>query len=183
MSNDASNTANNMANDDTFDWQPLGREFWIDAGRHLGASGKQVRWAAAKFRNCSNTECCRQSGYTASTDEGLRSTGYRLFRANVIQKLLAFASAEAGGTGPDGSVTRDEARRILSALARGSDPSVKIRAVEQLSKFDEVDRQQRNALIRKRLLRKSYGPVQRWALRFSRIVIFLRRADPGECRT
>jgi hypothetical protein len=33
----------------------------------------------------------------------------------------------------------------LSALARGSDPSIRIRAIEQLAKFDEADRQNETA--------------------------------------
>ena len=60
-------------------------------------------------------------------------------RSNIVSQLLAFASSEADG--PDGTVDRKEGRRILSALARGSDPSIRIRAVEQLAKFDAEDRQ------------------------------------------
>jgi hypothetical protein len=135
-----------MTSDD-FDWSPLGREFWLDTGKQLGASERQIKFAASKYRGTSNTRAAEESGYEASTEGGLRSTGYRLFRANVIQKLLAFASAESGGTGPDGSVDRAEARRILSSLARGSDPSVRIRSIEQLAKFDEADRQQRSSEV------------------------------------
>jgi hypothetical protein len=61
----------------------------------------------------------------------------------MVGRLLALASG--AGSGYDGSVDRDEARRILSNLARGSDPSIRVRAIEQLSKFDEADRQQQAA--------------------------------------
>jgi hypothetical protein len=128
---------------DDFDWNPLGEAWWRDTARQLGASDKQTKFAAAKHRGCSNTEAARQAGYEASTESGLRTTGYRLARANIIEKLLAFAAGE--GVGSEGNVDRQEARRILSSLARGSDPSVRIRAVEQLARFDEADRQQRLA--------------------------------------
>ena len=49
----------------------------------------------------------------------------------------------AEGGGPDGTVDAAEARRILSSLARGSDPSIRIRSVEALAKLDEADRQAR----------------------------------------
>jgi hypothetical protein len=129
--------------EDAFDWNPLGEAWWRDAARQLGASDKQTMFAAAKFRGCSNTQAAKEARYTATTDAGLRTTGYRLARANIIERLLAFAAGEGGGA--DGSVTRDEGRRILSSLARGSDPSVRIRAIEQLAKFDEADRHQRPA--------------------------------------
>jgi hypothetical protein len=122
-----------------FDWNPLGEAWWRDTARQLGASDKQTRFAASKFRGTSNTRAAEEAGYTASTENGLRTTGYRLARANIIERLLAFAAGE--GAGSDGSVDRAESRRILSSLARGSDPSVRIRAIEQLGKFDEADRQ------------------------------------------
>ena len=54
---------------------------------------------------------------------------------------MAFAAAEASGEGYDGSVSPAEARRILSSLARGSDPSVRIKAFENISKMDERDKE------------------------------------------
>jgi hypothetical protein len=61
----------------------------------------------------------------------------------MVGRLLALASG--AGSGYDGSVDRDEARRILSNLARGSDPAVRIRSIEALQKIDEADRQQQAA--------------------------------------
>jgi hypothetical protein len=48
---------------------------------------------------------------------------------------LALAAAEAGG-GYDGSLTKPEARHILTAMARGSDPAIRIKSIELLSKMD-----------------------------------------------
>ena len=122
---------------DDFDWGPLGAAWWADAGKQLGAKPRQLKFAAAKHRGCTNTEAARQAGYGNGDSNSIRATGYRLARSNITERLLAFASAE--GQGYDNTVDRAEGRRILSSLARGSDPSVRIRAVEQLTKLDERD--------------------------------------------
>jgi hypothetical protein len=44
----------------------------------------------------------------------------------------------SGGVG-DGAVRTEEARRILSRLARGSDPDVRIKAIESLAKIDREE--------------------------------------------
>ena len=126
---------------DGFDYSPLGQSWWIQTVREFCASDKQTKFAASKHRGCSNTRAAEESGYTATTEAGLRTTGYRLFRSNIVQRLLAMTVAEGGG--PDGTVDAAEARRILSSLARGSDPSIRIRSVEALAKLDEADRQAR----------------------------------------
>jgi hypothetical protein len=66
----------------------------------------------------------------------MRTEGYRLSRTNKINQLLALAAAEAGG-GYDGTLSPTEARQILTSLARGSDPLVRIKAIESLGKLDK----------------------------------------------
>jgi hypothetical protein len=127
-----------------FDWSPLGRDWWIDTARQTGGSERQAMFACCKFRNCSNTESARQAGYSANTEAGLRTAGYRVARENAILRLLALASAEQGG-GPDGTVDAAEVRRIISQLARGSDPAIRIRACEAIAKLDQADRAERVA--------------------------------------
>ena len=131
-----------MTGPDPFDWGPLGETWWHETAGQLGASPLQARFACAKHRGCSNTEAARQAGYKAEGD-GIRSAGYRAMRSNIVERLLAFAASEGGGYG--GEVDRDEARRILSSLARGSDPSIRISAIDKLTKMDEADRQQHAA--------------------------------------
>jgi hypothetical protein len=133
-----------MEQTNEFDWNPLGESWWIDTAKQLGATPRQAKFACAKTRGCSNTESARQAGYGSGTDDqNLRSTGYRLSRSNMVGRLLALASG--AGSGYDGAVDRDEARRILSNLARGSDPAIRIRSIEGLQKLDEADRQQQAA--------------------------------------
>src|SRR5262245_42814136 len=88
---------------DDFDWGQLGPAWWRDVGKQLGASERQLRFAVAKYRGCSNTESARQAGYTSADPAGLRSTGYRLARSNITERLLAFAAAEASDEGFDGA--------------------------------------------------------------------------------
>jgi hypothetical protein len=126
-----------------FDWSPLGEAWWIDTAKQLGANLRQAKFACAKTRGCSNAEAARQAGYGGGNDINARTTGYRLSRSNMVGRLLALASG--ADSGYDGSVDRDEARRILSNLARGSDPAVRIRSIEALQKIDEADRQQQAA--------------------------------------
>jgi hypothetical protein len=47
----------------------------------------------------------------------------------------------ATGQGPDGNVTMTEAKQILSRLARGSDPNVRIKAIESLAKIERDERE------------------------------------------
>ena len=122
---------------DDFNWGQLGPAWWADVGKQLGASDRQLRFAACKHRGCSNTQAAKEAGYTSSDPAGLRSTGYRLARSNITERLLALAVAESNGEGYDGSVDAAESKRILSSLARGSDPSIRIRACEALAKMDE----------------------------------------------
>ena len=126
-----------MQNDKkAFDWKPLGEDWWRAAAKDVRVRDeRQIKFACCKHRGCSNTESARQSGYTTNED-AVRQVAYRVFRSNAVQDLLALAVAEAKG-GHGGTVDSAEARRILSNLARGSDPSIKIRAVEAIAKLDE----------------------------------------------
>jgi hypothetical protein len=47
---------------------------------------------------------------------------------------LALAAAEAGG-GYDGTLSKQEARSILTAMARGSDPNCRLKSIELLNKL------------------------------------------------
>jgi hypothetical protein len=137
-------TINGFEQQGEFDWSPLGRDWWTEAAGQLGATQRQAKFAAAKFRNCTATDAARQAGFANSSPGALKSSGYRLARSNMIVNLLALAAAESGG-GPNGNVDGKEVRQILSQLARRSDPNVKIRACEAIAKLDQADRAERVA--------------------------------------
>jgi hypothetical protein len=139
---------------DIFDWGQLPSDWWLQTAKEIGADERHAKFAAAKHRGCSNTEAARLSGYGTGGAESTRSEGYRVSRSNKVTQLLALAAAEAGG-GYDGSLTRQEAKHILTAMARGSDPQVRIKSIELLGKIDEQSGSATNR-PRKRITRRSF---------------------------
>jgi len=127
---------------DNFDWGQLTKDWWLETARTIGATERHAKFSAAKFRGATNTLAAKEAGYSANaTNPGsVRSEGYRLFRSNKVTQLLSLAAAEAGG-GIDGSVLPQEAKQILSHLARGSDPSVRIKALEALNKMHDREQE------------------------------------------
>jgi hypothetical protein len=124
---------------DDFDWSPLGSGFWDEAQKTAGASALQTRFACARARGITAAGAARAAGYTGDR-QTIRQAGSRAAQSAAVMRLLALAQAEQAG-GDDGTVSPAEARRILSRLARGSDPSVRIRAVELLAKLEREERE------------------------------------------
>lgn len=122
---------------DVFDWGQLPSEWWLETAREIGADIRHAKFAASKHRGASNTQAARESGFGTGGAESTRSEGYRVSRSNKVTQLLALATAEAGG-GYDGTLSRQEARGILTSLARGGDPALKIKAIESLEKMEHV---------------------------------------------
>jgi hypothetical protein len=123
---------------DTFDYGAIPYETWKEFAAICGADDRHIKFAAAKFRNCTNTQAAREAGYGAKGGASTRSEGYRLARSNKINQLLALAAAEAG-SGYDGTLTKQESRSILTAMARGSDPQVRIKSIELLNKLEQQE--------------------------------------------
>jgi hypothetical protein len=132
-----------MEQDEAFDWGELSREWWLETAATCGASERHAMFAAAKHRGAANAAAARAAGFGAGNDASARSEGYRLARSNRIMSLLALAVAKAGG-GCGGLLTPEESRRILTGLARGSDPALKIKAIESLNKLDKDERAERS---------------------------------------
>jgi hypothetical protein len=122
-----------------FDWSPLGSGFWEEAKKTTGASDLQTRFACCRHRLMTAVGAAKAAGYTGDADS-IRQAGSRAAKSTAVMNLLALAQAKQAG-GDDGTVSPAEARRILSRLARGSDPSVRIRAVELLAKLEREDRE------------------------------------------
>jgi len=129
---------------DAFDYGSLPYETWKEFAATVGADERHLKFAAAKFRGCTNTEAARQSGFGVGSETSTRSEGYRVARSNKVNQLLALAAAEAGG-GYDGTLSKQEARSILTAMARGSDPQVRIKSIELLNKLEREEAEINNA--------------------------------------
>jgi hypothetical protein len=139
-----------MSDETDFDWSPLGAEWWAEAQATCGAKDLQTRFACLRHRGMTASGAARSAGYAGDVDS-IRQAGSRAAKSTAVLNLLAMAAAETGD-GDDGVVSRDEARRILSRLARGSDPNVRIKALESLNKI-EVDAERARAS-------KSYGSAE-----------------------
>src|SRR5665811_1638679 len=106
---------------------------WPEAAQTVGASEKQVAFCQAVLSGSSNTAAARQAGY-AGDDVQLRSAAYAVSRSGKVQALLSLA--RAGGAGVmDDILSDDEARRILSRMARQGDPQAKVRAITALERM------------------------------------------------
>src|SRR5262249_2406039 len=124
---------------ESFDWSPLGEGFWTEAAATVGATPLQAKFAACRHRGMTAAGSARASGYSGDK-VSIRQAGHRASKSTAVMNLLALAKAESG-EGPDGVVTGAEAKRILSRLARGSDPNVRIKALESLARMDRDERE------------------------------------------
>jgi hypothetical protein len=131
-----------MSEKNSFDWSPLGDEWWIEAAATCGGTNLQARFACLRHRGMTAAGAAREAGYTGDGDS-IRQAGGRAAKSTAVVNMMAMAAAEVAGD--DGVVGRDEAKRILSRLARGSDPNVRIKALESLNKI-EVDAERARAL-------------------------------------
>lgn len=120
-------------------WGTRGQAFWDGIARQaaLRKNSLALRFVAAKEQGASNAEAARRAGAGGSPN----TAGYRLSKSNEVQRLYAVLQVETGSE--IGNVDAKRARSILSRLAEGSDPSIRIRAIEALQKMDERDVLQR----------------------------------------
>jgi hypothetical protein len=125
-----------------FDWSPLGASFWLEAQKTVGASDLQTKFAACRYRGMTAVGSARAAGYTGDA-AALRQAGSRAAQGTAVQHLMALGKAEARGD-DNGHVGLEEARSILSRLARGSDPNVRIKALESISRLDRDERSHRS---------------------------------------
>ena len=120
-------------------WAPRGEAFWRSVAVSCGVSSQlALMFCVGKSKGLSNAAAAR----FAEAGGQPNAAGYRLARSSQVQRLLATANAMSDGE-PIGEVDRNEAKSILSALARSSDPSVRIRACESLEKIREAEAAER----------------------------------------
>jgi len=122
-----------------FDWSPLGEAFWTEAASTVGATPLQAKFACCRHRGMTAAGSARASGYSGDK-VSIRQAGHRAAKSTAVLNMLSLARAQTG-EGPDGVVTGAEAKRILSRLARGSDPNVRIKALESLARMDRDERE------------------------------------------
>jgi hypothetical protein len=121
------------------DWGELGEDWWREAGANCHASEQQIIFALHRHKGMTATGAAKAAQY-AGNDDTIRQAGHRASHSTAVVALLSMAKAETG-QGPDGNVTMMEAKQILSRLARGSDPNVRIKSIETLAKIEREERE------------------------------------------
>ena len=125
-----------MTNTD-FDWLELGEKFWRDAAESCQhkPSEEQLRFACLRWSGMNMSDSAVAAGYSCPDDESARQQGSRADKTTAVSELLAYAHAETG-KGSDGLVDGQEARRILSRIARRGNNNERIKSLEALAKID-----------------------------------------------
>jgi hypothetical protein len=121
------------------DWTPLGEDWWREAGANCHATEQQIIFALHRHKGMTATGAAKAANY-AGDDATIRQAGHRAAHSTAVMGLLSMAKAETG-QGPDGNVTLEEAKAILSRLARGSDPNVRIKSIETLCRIEREERE------------------------------------------
>jgi phage terminase small subunit len=121
------------------DWGELGESWWREAGANCHATEQQIIFALHRWKGMTATASARAAQYSGD-ENSIRQSGHRAAHSTAVMGLLSMAKAETG-QGPDGNVTMTEAKQILSRLARGSDPNVRIKAIESLAKIEKDERE------------------------------------------
>jgi len=127
-----------MDSEDQFDWGPLGEEYWRDLQAKTKASDEQTMFACCKHQGATNVGAARLAGY-AGDDDTLRQAGYRAFKSNKVQAILAIAETEDTNAPIAGVMSKADRALRLSQLSKSPDPTLSIRAIESLNKMDAPD--------------------------------------------
>jgi hypothetical protein len=129
---------------DTFSWGDLGERFWRDAASLIRASEEQIRFAVCVHRGMKNAPAARAAGYT-SDKVASREAGYKAARTTAVRNLLALAASEVDGRPNGGPMTDAEVEDVLTALIRGPDQVLKLRAIESREKLSDKKDRDRSA--------------------------------------
>jgi hypothetical protein len=122
------------------EWGELGEAWWMEAGAACHATRQQIIFALHRAQGMTATGAARAAKYAGDGTDTIRQAGHRAAHSSAVMGLLSMHKAETG-KGPDGNVTMDEAKQILSRLARGSDPNVRIKSIEALAKIEREERE------------------------------------------
>jgi hypothetical protein len=127
-------------NDDNFDYGPLGRDWWLEAGETTKATDTQIRFACARHMGATRTRAAELAGYSSSDPQGLRTAGSRADDTKSVEEMLVMASAASVGA-TDDPFTVAQARQKIGRMVKTSlDPSTVIKGTELLAKLDQVDK-------------------------------------------
>jgi hypothetical protein len=111
--------------------------WWREAGADCRASEIQIKFAALFFQGVNASEALRRAGGAPETASALKQRAHSLSRSVAVTNLIGLARAEAAGSSREGTVSVEEARQILSRMARQAGENARVRSIELLMKLDE----------------------------------------------
>src|SRR5262249_44849699 len=120
----------------TFDWPRPGEAWWRQAASDCRATEQQAQYASLRINSTPSVEAYRRITGETGHHQAVRSSAHRLERSVAVQNMIGLYRAEIAGAN-EGTVSVEEARQILSRIARNGDPSVAVRALETLARVDE----------------------------------------------
>lgn len=122
-----------------FSWDPLGEPWWRAAAEACDhkPTEEQLRFAVGRHDGLTAADAAKRAGYVGD-GQRIRQAGSRAAQSTSVQELMAYVFAETGvGDGDEGVVTGNEARRILSRIARKGDNNARIKSLEALAKLSK----------------------------------------------
>jgi hypothetical protein len=122
-----------------FDFSPLGESFWRSAAESCThkPSELQLRMACCLQAGHNLSDSAAKAGYEGDAN-AIRVAGHRASKSTAVCELLSYAHAQTG-KGDDGIVSGQEARRILSRIARKGNNNERIKALEALARIDQAE--------------------------------------------
>src|SRR5215472_5865046 len=119
-----------------FEWPSPGETWCRQAASDCRASDTQAKYAALRVSSTPSLEAYKRITGEAGNHSAVRQAAHRLERSVAVQNMVGLYRAEIAGAN-EGTVSAEEARQILSRIARNGDPSVAVRALEALARVDE----------------------------------------------
>lgn len=122
-------------------WGPLGEQAWLNQAEACRYTPQQAKFAACRQAGFTRTRAAEVSGYSG-TGAQLRNAGSLADKTVGVVQLRRWAEGQLaldGHTPPEEPLlSRDDLRRLLDKHARSGDPSISLRSIEALGKFEKV---------------------------------------------
>jgi len=104
-----------------FEWPSPGEAWWRQAASDCRASDTQAKYAALRVSSTPSLEAYRRIAGEEGRGHAVRQAAHRLERSVAVQNMIGLYRAEIAGAN-EGTVSAEEARQILSRIARNGDP-------------------------------------------------------------
>ena len=116
------------------------KEFWLTLAAQVGATAQQAKFAFALATGHSQASAAKYAGYAGEP----RTQGYSTARTKRVKSMMLLAEAD-GWQSPSDTVDEPTKVKLLNALMRSTDPSVRLRAIELADKRREREAERERA--------------------------------------